>query len=110
MPKQTNPIVISYAEEYQDEYDFIVGLKSKGINKRFYIYEAIREKIASEQEQQITIPELLHRIETLEREIKNRPQQNVVYLQKEVALNVDQVVGEEVDEELLKNAVGMLEW
>jgi len=106
MEKPKSPISISYDKEYKNEYDYVNKLKEKGINKRFWIYQAIREKMQRESNEKEVISELVDRIEQLEKQVKEIPKK-VVHLSPQIKTDVPTpnfVNDEEIDEDLLKAA------
>ena len=106
MEKPKSPISISYCGEYLEEYNYVNNLKDKGINKRFWIYQAIREKMQKEENEKEVISELVSRIEQLEKQVKEIPKK-VVHLSPQPRIDVPTpsiINDEEIDEDLLKAA------
>ncbi|MFA5557871.1 MAG: hypothetical protein WDA59_00200 [Methanofastidiosum sp.] len=103
MEKRQRVTVISFSQEFEEEYNFIRSLADKGIKKSHWICTAIRDKMINQQETDELIKELEGRVKLLEEKARERSN-NIVYLTKESdAVSIEQ----DLEEELKKVAASI---
>lgn len=87
MEQRRRSITVTFLKGFEEENKHVSKLKERGINRSFWICQAIREKIDREKTENNLIEDLTKRVANLERSIKEQPA-NIVYLRKEESQEV----------------------
>ncbi len=88
--KRKRSITVTFLKGFEEEHEHVSKLKEEGINRSFWICQAIREKINREETENNLIEELMKRVNDLEKTVKEQPT-NIVYMPtKETEENIDE--------------------
>lgn len=111
MKKQIRTKTISFADEYSEEYDFVMGLD----NGSKWICEAIREKKNRQEESKRsdenykkTVDKICNEIAELKKEVEEVKKSKVAYIQQDNS-NL-KLIKKEEPKANIKKIAGAIEW
>lgn len=71
--RRSRTVTITFLKGFEEEHKYVSKLKGKGINRSFWICQAVREKISRDETRDNLIEDLEYRINALEKKIAERP-------------------------------------
>ena len=105
--KRNRAITITFSKGFEEELEYVLTLKEKGINRSFWICQAVREKMQKDKIENELIVRLEQNVRSLEEQVKaleksvKENRSNVVFLPQK-----DEETVEINDEDLIEAAMG----